>query len=1078
VLPIGLGIFASPGAVASSLPAGFQETVAISGLTNPTAFRFAPDGRVFVAEKSGLVKEFNNVSSSSPTIVADLRTQVYNWWDRGLLGIALDPNFTTTRPYVYLLYTYDAPIGGTAPRWGSPGATSDGCPTPPGGTTDGCVASGRLSRIQVGPGNVMTGNELVLINDWCQQFPSHSIGTVAFGPDGALYAGAGEGANFYAVDYGQFGGSLSGTPTPRNPCGDPPGGVGGSMAPPTAEGGALRSQSVRTSRNPVSLDGSIIRVDADTGAARPDNPMAASADPNTRRIIAYGLRNPFRWTFRPGTNELWIGDVGASDWEEIDRIGNAAHATVANFGWPCYEGNGRMAAFESLNLNLCQNLYNQAGAVTPPYYTYAHSAKIVPGESCPTGSSSITGLAFYQGGPYPAAYAGALFFADYSRNCIWVMFPGSDGVPTPSNIQTFAAAASAPVDLQIGPGGDLFYADLGTNAPNTGAIRRISFGTPPPPSGKMIGLTTIGTSILGVTADAKWGNRYNLSEPGSFTQISAYVDGQGTGSGGQMTRALIYADSAGNPGALRATSATVTVPTGRGAAWVDFPISPPVSLPIGDYWLVLHGGPTGNAARRYGIAETAAERYNTDPFATGPADPFGPATTGHWRWSLFATYTPVVVSRPPTAAIRAPAASLTWKVNDVIAFEGSATDPQDGVLPDTALTWDIQIKHCDPANPASCHLHPLQTFVGVARGSFPAPEHAYPSSLLIRLTARNSGGATDTRTVELRPQTVALTLDSSPRGLSLLLNLETAPTPFTRTVIVGSGNTISGAETQTVGGLTYAFSSWSDGSGRTHMVTATASPTTYSAMYRDTSLPLLRYDMETFTVDGRMKDLSGNGHDGVLTGTTDVPGKVGRARHFGGTERITASAISLSGLDFTIAAWFNWTTNPSPYYSGIHGGGGSWELRVQNDGRFAIVFYQAIGPDLITAVASGRTYNDGTWHHAAGVLRSGQAELYVDGVLVARDTGSITSVRSSTQTVVGQVASDFIGDIDEVRVYSRALTASEIVSITAGSTQVALNPLNSPSDPISPIFSVPLLISIAPMTWSIGIFSITARQKP
>src|SRR2546427_4008050 len=74
--------------------------------------------------------------------------------------------------------------------------------------------------------------------------------------------------------------------------------------------------------------------------------------------------------------------------------------------------------------------------------------------------------------------------------------------------------------------------------------------------------------------------------------------------------------------------------------------------------------------------------------------------------------------------------------------------------------------------------------------------------------------------------------------------------------------------------------------------------------------------------------------------------------------------------------------------------------------------------------------NDGEWHHAAAVLRNGLVRLYVDGVLVAQDsTNPISSVRPSTQTVTGHVASDFVGDIDEVLVYSRALTGAEIAAI-------------------------------------------------
>ena len=92
------------------------------------------------------------------------------------------------------------------------------------------------------------------------------------------------------------------------------------MTPPTAEGGALRSQDIRTTGDPTGLDGAILRVDPDTGAAMPGNPNAGSADPNARRIVAYGLRNPFRITVRPGTNEVWAGDVGWNTWEEINRV--------------------------------------------------------------------------------------------------------------------------------------------------------------------------------------------------------------------------------------------------------------------------------------------------------------------------------------------------------------------------------------------------------------------------------------------------------------------------------------------------------------------------------------------------------------------------------------------------------------------------------------------------------------------------------------------------------------------------------------------------------------------------------------
>ena len=447
---------------ASTLPSKFQDTVVFSGLTNPTAVRFSPDGRVFVAEQSGLLLEYDSLTDTTPTTVADFRSETDDYWDRGLLGLALDPNFPT-HPYVYLLYTYDAPPGQTAPVW------NDACPTPPGTNTDGCVVTGKLVRIQLS-GNAMSGSPTTLISgEWCQQFPSHSIGDLNFGADGELYVSGGDGASFSAADWGQFGGTNgSPPPTVANPCGDPPAGAGGTESPPTAEGGALRSQSARRSAGePVLLNGAILRVDPATGAAAAGNPFGSSTDANKQRIVAYGLRNPFRFTVRPGTNELWIGDVGWSTWEEID-VDTSPTSTAKNFGWPCYEGTSQQSAYAGLDL--CTTLYAD-GTASDPYYAYNHSSQVVPGESCPTADgSSITGLAFYNGGTYPSSYNGALFFADHSRNCIWAMLPGSNGLPDPTTIETFAAGAGHPVDLEVGPGGDLFYVDL-----EDGQIHRITY---------------------------------------------------------------------------------------------------------------------------------------------------------------------------------------------------------------------------------------------------------------------------------------------------------------------------------------------------------------------------------------------------------------------------------------------------------------------------------------------------------------------------------------------------------------------------------------------------------------------------
>jgi glucose/arabinose dehydrogenase len=110
----------------------------------------------------------------------------------------------------------------------------------------------------------------------------------------------------------------------------------------------LRSQDLRTSGDPVTLDGTIIRINPETGAAMPNNPLISNSDADARRIIAYGLRNPYRCNFRPGTHEIWIGDAGWHTREEINRLVNPSDATVENFGWPCYEGSARQSAYDGL----------------------------------------------------------------------------------------------------------------------------------------------------------------------------------------------------------------------------------------------------------------------------------------------------------------------------------------------------------------------------------------------------------------------------------------------------------------------------------------------------------------------------------------------------------------------------------------------------------------------------------------------------------------------------------------------------------------------------------------------------------
>jgi glucose/arabinose dehydrogenase len=130
---------------------------------------------------------------------------------------------------------------------------------------------------------------------------------------------------------------------------------------------------VRTTGDPVGLSGTIIRIDPATGEGLPTNPLAESPDPNARRIVAHGLRNPYRFTVRPGTSELWIGDVGWNEWEELNRS-LGSDRQLDNFGWPCLEGEARTRGYDQLDLDICEDLYAEGGDTTLEGLTYAGSA--------------------------------------------------------------------------------------------------------------------------------------------------------------------------------------------------------------------------------------------------------------------------------------------------------------------------------------------------------------------------------------------------------------------------------------------------------------------------------------------------------------------------------------------------------------------------------------------------------------------------------------------------------------------------------------------------------------------------------
>jgi glucose/arabinose dehydrogenase len=357
---IGLALWPAvngPTLSAAALPAGFVETQFGGNLGGaPTAMAFAPDGRLFVCLQGGQLRVIKNGTLLATPFVS---LSVNSSSERGLLGIAFDPNFATNQ-FVYLYYTTStAPIHNRISRF----------------TANGDVAVPDSETVLVDLENLSAGN--------------HNGGAIHFGPDGKLYAAVGENA------------------VPAN---------------------------AQTLNNRL---GKILRINSD-GTIPSDNPFYNTAAGANRAIWALGLRNPYTFGFQPGTGRMFINDVGAGSWEEInDGIAGS------NYGWPTCEG---FCAVPNSNFR-------------NPLFQYGH------GSSATTGCA-IVGAAFYNPpvNQFPSSYLGKFFFADACSGWIRVFDPSSGAD------SAFATGISSPVDLQVGPDGCLYYLARG----NGGQVFKVS----------------------------------------------------------------------------------------------------------------------------------------------------------------------------------------------------------------------------------------------------------------------------------------------------------------------------------------------------------------------------------------------------------------------------------------------------------------------------------------------------------------------------------------------------------------------------------------------------------------------------
>jgi glucose/arabinose dehydrogenase len=499
---------AARSASAVSVPSGFLlENVAPAGFNQPTAMAFTPDGRIFVAEKRGVVRAVvNGTKLANP--VWDGQTEVLNNGDRGLIGIAVDPQFGVNG-FVYFLYIVDPDSNGVD--------TNDD-------------SFGRLTRYRVSsadPNVVDPATRKVLIGrTWSEGFPSggpsHSVGALRWGEDGSLLVSAGDGGQFSGVD----------------PGGRDPGLFEAGRFDPHQDIGAFRAQCLQ------SLDGKILRVNPQTGAGYRSNPFFdGKLQSNTSRVWEFGLRNPFRFAVWPGTGvtdtsladpgSLAIGDVGWMTWEET----NIAASGGMNFGWPCFEGPELQPTYSVAmpSSHACGMTIETSGA---PVYSYAAMAwnQTDPDRSSPKGLSGtcVIGGVFYTGHRYPMSYDRRLFFADFTMD--WIRAAQLDDNGNLVDILDFVNGAEGAVDFATDPiTGDVHYIAMysgriyrirasaplavDSNAPDFAVgnpspnpmIRSMSLSIDLPRAG------TVRFQVLDLAGRTVWRDRDRVASPGSTT---------------------------------------------------------------------------------------------------------------------------------------------------------------------------------------------------------------------------------------------------------------------------------------------------------------------------------------------------------------------------------------------------------------------------------------------------------------------------------------------------------------------------------------------------------------------------------
>jgi glucose/arabinose dehydrogenase len=371
-------------------PPNFIETTVATGLTRPTAMFWDNSARLWITEQGGTLRVIHK-GELLPTPFVSLT--VDSTKERGLLGVAFDPNFGQNH-FVYVHYT-----------------------------VPGTPAHNRVSRFTANGEVAVPGSEHVTFDlEPLGTAGTHNGGAIHFGRDMKLYIAVGD------------------------------------------------NEQHALARQLNSEFGKILRINSD-GTIPTDNPFYSQTTGDDRAIWALGLRNPFTFAFQPGSSRMFINDVGAHHWEEInDGIAGS------NYGWPNTEGPTTNPAFRS------------------PIYAYQHGPNDTP-------PCAIVGGTFYnpKNANFPVQYVGDYFFSDFCAGWIKVLDPKNGNA-----VSDFATTPTNVVDLQVGPDGSLYYL-----ARNSNQVTRISYlgqptlKAPQPTSGIASGGASVklqGTYLAGTTS--------------------------------------------------------------------------------------------------------------------------------------------------------------------------------------------------------------------------------------------------------------------------------------------------------------------------------------------------------------------------------------------------------------------------------------------------------------------------------------------------------------------------------------------------------------------------------------------------